>query len=60
MMTGLKAGCNDTRASADRFYISQHLRDFYIQSILGLTDDDIKALEAADGTEKFIFTSTKK
>lgn len=54
MMTGLKAGCNDTRASADRFYISQHLRDFYIQSTLGLTDEDIKALEAADGVEEAV------
>ena len=50
-MTGLQAGCNDTRISANLFYTSQHLRDFYIQSTLGLTDDDITALEAVDGVE---------
>ena len=44
MTTGIKAGCDDTRKSADMYYKEQHLRDFYIQSTLGLTDDDIDSL----------------
>ncbi len=54
MMTGLKAGCNDTRLSADIYYKTQHLRDFYIQSTLGLTDDDVKALEAVEGVDSAV------
>lgn len=55
MTTGIKAGCDDTCISADKYYKEQNLRDFYIQSTLGLTDDDITALleeediNAADG-----------
>ncbi len=48
MTTGIKAGCDDTRISADKYYKKQHLRDFYIQSTLGLTDDDIDALLKED------------
>jgi len=47
--TGLRAACEDTKESAVRFYESQKLRDFYIQSTLGLTEDDIEALLALEG-----------
>ncbi len=48
MTTGIKAGCDDTRSSADKYYKKQHLRDFYIQSTLGLTEDDVEALLKED------------
>lgn len=47
--TGLKAGCDDTRNSADAYYKAQHLRDFYIQSTTGFTDEDVDAIAGIDG-----------
>ena len=46
MMCGLRASCEDLRYSADRFYDEQNLFDIQILSTLGLTDQDVKALEA--------------
>lgn len=45
MMCGLRAACVDLRYSADRFFDEQNLFDIRILSTLGLTEDDVKALE---------------
>ncbi len=52
MFSGLKAGCVDLRRSADRFFDRYHLHDLMIQSTLGLTDDDVTALQAINDIEK--------
>ena len=49
MMCGLRASCEDLRYSADRFFDEQHLFDIRILSTLGLTDEDVEALERLDG-----------
>lgn len=51
MMCGLRAACVDLRYSADRFFDEQNLFDIRILSTLGLTDDDVKALEKLDSVE---------
>ena len=51
MFSGLKAGCVDLRKSADRFFDEQNLHDLYIQSTLGLTDDDVAALQSIQDIE---------
>ena len=51
MFTGLQAGCEDLRLSADAFFDEQNLYDIAIQSTLGLTDDDVEALAGLDGIE---------
>jgi putative ABC transport system permease protein len=48
MMTGLKAACDDLRSSADQFFDAQNLHDLTVLSTLGLTDDDVTALESLD------------
>ena len=45
MFSGLKASCEDLRRSADRFFDAQNLFDLRIFSTLGLTEDDVQALE---------------
>ena len=45
MFSGLKASCEDLRRSADRFFDAQNLFDLRIFSTLGLTEDDVRALE---------------
>ncbi|MCF0145022.1 MAG: hypothetical protein HUJ73_00395, partial [Eubacterium sp.] len=49
MMTALRAACSDLSVSADRFFDAQKLHDIYIQSTLGLTDEDVAALEETEG-----------
>lgn len=49
MLTGLTAACKDLRASADSFFDGQGLFDVSIMSTLGLTDEDVTALQALDG-----------
>lgn len=49
MLTGLKAACDDLRRSADQLYDNQQLFDICIQSTLGLTEDDVRALAQIDG-----------
>lgn len=44
MFAGLSAGCRDLRASADDYYDRQNLYDIRIQSTLGLTNADVKAV----------------
>ena len=52
LMTGLKAGCGDLRLSADRFYDSQRLFDISIMSTLGLTEEDVLAIQRMEEVEK--------
>ena len=52
MMTGIEAGCRDLKLSADKFYDSQELFDISIMSTLGLTEDDVFAIQAMEGIEK--------
>ena len=49
MMCGLRASCVDLRYSADTFFDEQKLFDIRIVSTLGITEDDIKALEEVSG-----------
>lgn len=51
MMTGLQAGCEDLRLSADRFYDEQRLFDISIMSTLGLTEEDVDVIAAMEGVE---------
>lgn len=51
MMCGLRAACVDLRYSADQFFDEQTLFDIRILSTLGLTDEDLEALEALDDIE---------
>ncbi|MCR5795617.1 MAG: FtsX-like permease family protein [Solobacterium sp.] len=52
MFSGLKAACEDLRISADVFFDAQNLHDIYIQSTLGITEDDIKVLQDMEDTER--------
>lgn len=52
IMTGLIAGCKDLRYTADRFYDQQNLFDISILSTLGLTGDDVLAIQAIEGIKK--------
>ena len=52
LMTGLEAGCRDLKLSADRFYDSQKLFDISIMSTLGLTEDDVLAIQRMEEVEK--------
>ena len=52
MFAGLSAGCRDLRASADDYYDRQNLYDIRIQSTLGLTNEDVKAVSQLKGVEK--------
>lgn len=51
MVTGLRASCFDLRNSADAFFTSQQLYDISVQSTLGLTVDDVAALDQVEGIE---------
>lgn len=51
MMSGLYAACLDMYDSADRFFDKQNLFDIRILSTLGLTQEDIEALEKVDGVQ---------
>ena len=48
MMCGLRAACVDLRYSSDQFFDEQNLFDIRILSTLGLTDEDLAALETLD------------
>lgn len=52
MMTGLQAGCEDLRLSADWFYDSGNLFDISILSTLGLTEEDVEVISKIHGVEK--------
>ena len=51
MMCGLRAACVDLRYSADRFFDEQNLFDIRVLSTLGLTEDDVRALEKLEEIE---------
>lgn len=51
MMTGLKAACDDVRHSAGVFFYNQKLHDINVISTLGLTEEDVAAIEALDTVE---------
>ena len=50
-LTGVTASCRDLRYSADRFFDEQNLYDLSIMSTLGLTQEDVSALEKMEGVE---------
>lgn len=50
-LTGVTASCRDLRYSADRFFDEQNLYDLSIMSTLGLTQEDVSALEKLEGVE---------
>lgn len=52
MMTGIEAGCHDLKISADTFYDTQDLFDISVMSTLGLTKEDVAAIQAMEGVEK--------
>jgi len=52
MMTGLKAGCEDLRMSADHFFDEQKLFDVSIMSTLGLTEEDVLEIQTMEGVQK--------
>lgn len=49
VFSGFAMGCIDTLRSADSFYDAQNTYDIQIVSTLGLNNEDIAALSAADG-----------
>lgn len=51
MAVGLKAACDDLRASADSYFDAQHLFDLQIRSTLGLTSQDVDALAKLKGVK---------
>ena len=52
MFVGLKAACDDLRATADSYYDQQRLFDISVQSTLGLDGVDIAALAALEGVDE--------
>ena len=52
MLTGLQVACIDLRASADSFFDKQGLFDVSVHSTLGLTREDVEALDALDVVSK--------
>ena len=50
-LSGIKAAEPDMRASLDNYYDRTKLFDVRVQGTLGLTDDDLKAIEAIPGAE---------
>ena len=52
MLVGLKAACDDLRATADTYYDDQRLFDISIKSTLGLDKNDVKALSELDGVDE--------
>ena len=50
-LSGIKAAEPDMRASLDNYYDRTKLFDVRVQGTLGLTDDDLKAIEALPGAE---------
>ncbi len=49
---GLKATPPDMRYTADKYYDDHNMMDIQVMSTLGLTEDDVKELEAIDGVDK--------
>ena len=51
-LSGLRAAAPDMQYTADNYYDRTHLMDGYVLSTLGLTQDDLDALTAADGVDQ--------
>lgn len=49
MFTGIRAACDDLTYTADTYYDQLDMYDMNIASTLGLTSDDVEALQAIDG-----------
>lgn len=49
--SGIRSAEPDMRLSGDAYFDRQNLMDIKVVSTLGLTDDDLKALEKVDGIE---------
>lgn len=49
MFTGIRAACDDLTYTADAYYDELNLYDMNIASTLGLTEDDVTALENLEG-----------
>ena len=50
--SGVRAACPDMKLSADIYFDEANLMDIRVLSTLGLTDEDVKALEEIEGVEK--------
>ena len=50
-LSGLRTTAPDMQYTADKYYDRTHLMDGYVLSTLGITDEDLEALAAADGIE---------
>lgn len=50
--SGIRASEPDMRYSGDAYFDQKNLMDIEVISTLGLTDDDIEAIEAVEGIEK--------
>lgn len=51
MFSALKVACVDLKQSADGFLDEQNLFDIQVVSTLGMTDEDVKALQALEEVE---------
>ena len=52
MLSALRAACRDLRYTADAFFDEQNLYDISVISTMGLTMDDVEALEALEEVEQ--------
>lgn len=52
--SGIQASSPDMRYSGDAYYDSAKLMDMKVVGTMGLTDDDVHALEAIDGVEEAV------
>ena len=50
-LSGLRTAAPDMQYTADNYYDRTHLMDGYVLSTLGITDEDLEVLAAADGIE---------
>lgn len=53
---GIRATSPDMKDAVDKYFDEQNMMDIEVISTLGLTDDDIKALELVEGIEEVIPT----
>ena len=58
MMCGLRASCVDLRYSADAFFDEQKLFDIRVVSTLGISENDLTALEKVDANAEPVVMST--
>ncbi len=49
---GIKNTSADMKLTADTYYEDTNLADFHIQGTMGITEDDVKAVEGLDGVKK--------